>query len=65
LHKRIVDYFNDEKNILLINSLKEIGINIKYLGKEINTEDKLSDKKIVITGTLSKPRDEYKEKLEC
>ena len=62
--KSIVDYFSDEKNINTINSLKNLGINTKYLGKEINTESKVSGKTFVITGTLSKPRDEYKEVLE-
>ena len=62
--KSIVDYFSDEKNISTINSLKDLGVNTKYLGKEINTESKVSGKTFVITGTLSKPRDEYKEVLE-
>lgn len=62
--KSIVDYFSDEKNINTINALKELGINTKYLGKEINTDSKVSGKSFVITGTLSKPRDEYKEVLE-
>ena len=62
--KSIVDYFSDEKNINIINKLKELGVNTKYLGKAINTESKVSGKTFVITGTLSKPRDEYKETLE-
>ncbi len=62
--KSIVDYFSDEKNINTINALKELGINTKYLGKEINTDSNVSGKSFVITGTLSKPRDYYKEVLE-
>ena len=62
--KSIVDYFNDEKNINTINALKELGINTKYLGKEINMDSNVSGKTFVITGTLSKPRDYYKEILE-
>jgi DNA ligase (NAD+) len=62
--KSIVDFFSDEKNINIINSLKGLGINTKYLGKKINTDSKVSGKTFVITGTLSKPRDEYKEVLE-
>ena len=62
--KSIVDYFNDEKNISIINSLIDLGVNTKYLGKEINTESKVSGKTFVITGTLSKPRDVYKDELE-
>ena len=62
--KSIVDYFSDEKIINTINALKELGINTKYLGKEINTDSNVSGKTFVITGTLSKPRDYYKEVLE-
>ena len=62
--KSIVDYFNDEKNNSIINSLIDLGVNTKYLGKEINTESKVSGKTFVITGTLSKPRDVYKDELE-
>ena len=62
--KSIVDYFSDENNINTINALKELGINTKYLGKEINTDSNVSGKTFVITGTLSKPRDYYKEVLE-
>ncbi len=62
--KSIVDYFSDEKNITIINKLKDIGVNTNYLGKEVNTKSKVFGKTFVITGTLSKPRDEYKEVLE-
>ncbi|MBQ9024227.1 MAG: NAD-dependent DNA ligase LigA [Bacilli bacterium] len=61
----IVDYFNDENNINLINKLKELGLNMNYLGKEINTSNEnINGKTFVITGTLSLPRDEIKEKIE-
>ena len=63
--KSIVEYFSIEKNINLINRLKTLGLNMNYLGKEINTSnDNVSSKTFVITGTLSIPRDEVKEKLE-
>ena len=61
----IVDYFNDENNIKLINILKELGLNMKYLGTEIDTtNENINGKTFVITGTLSIPRDEIKEILE-
>ena len=61
----VVDYFKEEENINLIKSLKKIGLNMEYLGKEINTtNEKVYNKTFVITGTLSIPRDEVKEKLE-
>lgn len=63
--KSIIDYFNNEKNIDLINRLKELGINMRYTGMDIDTtNDNINGKTFVITGTLSVPRDEIKEKLE-
>ena len=63
--KSIVDYFKDEKNIELINNLKDLGLNMEYLGEKIDTSnEKINGKTFVITGTLSESRDLYKEKLE-
>ena len=61
----VVDYFKDENNLKEINKLRELGINFKYLGNKINIDnDNINGKTFVITGTLSKPRDYYKEILE-
>ena len=63
--KSIVDYFSDEKNINLINRLKDLNLNMRYLGEEVNTSNKnINGKTFVITGTLSRPRDEIKEEIE-
>ena len=61
----IINYFNDSKNISEINKLKELGINMKYLGS-LNSKqnDLITGKTFVITGTLSKDRNEIKELLE-
>lgn len=61
----IINYFNDSKNINEINKLKELGINMKYLGS-LNSKqnDLITGKTFVITGTLSKDRNEIKELLE-
>ncbi len=61
----IINYFNDPKNINEINKLKELGINMKYLGS-LNSKqnDLITGKTFVITGTLSKDRNEIKELLE-
>ncbi len=63
--KSVVDYFSDEDNLKEINKLRNLGINFKYFGTQIDTSnDKINNKTFVITGTLSKPRDYYKEILE-
>ena len=63
--KSIVDYFSNERNINLVNRLKEKNLNMRYLGKEIdNSNELVNGKTFVITGTLSVPREEIKEKLE-
>ena len=61
----IISYFSDEKNIKLINELKEYGVNIKYLEKEKNINELFKDKTFVLTGSLtSMTRDEGKELIE-
>ena len=63
--KSVIDYFAKEENITLINDLRSLGVNFKYLGEKINTSNSnINGKTFVITGTLSMPRDVYKEKLE-
>ena len=63
--KSVVDYFANEKNIKLIDRLKSQGLNMRYLGKEAdNSNELINGKTFVITGTLSVPREEIKEKLE-
>lgn len=61
----VINYFRDEKNIKEINRLKEFGVNMTYLGKqEITNNSNIFGKTFVITGTLSVPREEIKEKIE-
>ena len=63
--KSIVDYFNAEKNIDLINKLKEYQVNTNYIGKEKNINELFLDKTFVLTGTLTKlTRNEAKELIE-
>lgn len=50
--KSIRDYFDDEDNLSIINDLKEIGMNMKYLGQEIQSDEKFENKTFVLTGTL-------------
>ena len=61
LASNIYDYFQDEKNIELINNLKQIGINMEYKGEKTQNNPLISNKKFVITGTISfMSRDEIK-----
>ena len=61
----LYDYFRKEENIDLINKLKDLGLNMNYLGKEVIESDLFNGKTFVLTGTLSKySRDEAKEKIE-
>ena len=60
----IVDYFKDENNIKLINELKEYNLNMDYLGKEEINNPNITGKTFVITGTLSRSRDEIKNIIE-
>ena len=63
--KSIVNYFNNENNIKLINNLKELNVNMSYLGEKVDSSNEnIYGKTFVITGTLSDSRDVYKEKLE-
>lgn len=62
----IFEYFHNEANIEMINSLKEKGLNFSYLGKvTVNTNSPFYGKTCVLTGTLSKyGRKEATEILE-
>lgn len=61
----VTDYFSNQDNRDNIEELKNLGINMSYLGNEVdNSNEFVSGKTFVITGTLSKSRDYYKELLE-
>lgn len=65
LAKNVVSFFKDEKNKQLINNLKEIGINMEYKGEKVLNNPLISNKKFVITGTISfMTRDEIKALIE-
>lgn len=61
----VVEYFNNEDNIKMIEELKELGLNMEYLGTEVSEETVFTGKTFVLTGSLeSITRDEAKEKIE-
>ena len=53
LANNIYNYFQKDKNRNTIEELIELGVNVEYKGKNKKFSDKVSGKKIVITGTLS------------
>lgn len=61
--KSVVEYFATHQD--LINELKSLGVNMTYKGKIAGTNDLVTDKRFVITGTITGiGRKEIKEKLE-
>lgn len=65
ISKNIVDYFSDENNLKIIEELKELGLNMEYIGEELNIKEDFQDKSFVLTGTLTKlARDEAKTLIE-
>lgn len=65
LAHNIVNYFANPDNISLINILTDLGLNMNYLGEETKINDNFTNKKFVITGTISfMSRDEIKALVE-
>ena len=63
--KSLTEYFSDEHNKEIINKLKEIGINTKYLGEKIEIKEEFQGKTFVLTGSLEIfTREEAQEKIE-
>ncbi len=48
----IIDFFADESNIAVVESLMSAGVNSNYIGKD-KKESVFTNKKVVLTGTLS------------
>ena len=63
--KSIIDYFSNNHNKAIVDELKDLGINMKYLGKKVEENELFANKTFVLTGSLEiYTRDEAKEKIE-
>ena len=63
--KSIIEFFQDEKNISIIDKLKSFGVNMDYLGQKVIHDENFSGKTFVITGTMKNyKREELKEIVE-
>lgn len=64
----IVDYFKNSENMKLINTLKDLGVNMSYLSQvdesQINKNSPYYQKSFVITGSFDIARHEIKKILE-
>lgn len=65
LAHNIYTYFQNVDNQELINNLKELNLNMTYLGEEEKYHELISGKRFVVTGTISfMGRDEIEHVLE-
>ena len=63
--KSMIDFFQDEHHKAIIEELKELGINMKYLGEKIEAKEDFVGKTFVLTGALELfTREEAEEKIE-
>ena len=63
--KSVVDYFENSHNKAIIEELKELGLNMNYLGPKIKENINFAGKTFVLTGTLTiYTRDEASLKIE-
>ncbi len=64
--KSVIDYFNDEHNVAVINKLKKHQVNMTYLKESFAQETFFTNKIFVLTGSLNNfTRDEAKAKIEA
>ncbi len=65
LAENITTYFKDEDNLEEIKHLKELGLNMEYMGAVQKVHEEITNKKFVITGTIEKyTRDELKDIID-
>jgi len=63
--KSVITFFENTHNKAIIEELKDLGLNMNYLGQEVEEDSNFSGKTFVLTGSLQIfTRDEAKEKIE-
>ncbi len=63
--KSIISYFEDSHNKGIVEELKDLGLNMKYLGQKVEENETFTGKTFVLTGSLEIfTREEAKEKIE-
>ena len=61
----IINYFNDYNKFIEVKNLVDLGINTKYYASNLESDQRLVDKRFVITGSFDFiTRDEIKKFIE-
>ena len=65
LAQNICNFFDEPANRMIIRELQDLGVNTEYLGEKVIEHEIFSNKKFVLTGTLSFiKRDDLKKIIE-
>lgn len=63
--KSVIQYFTDSHNKAIVEELKDLGLNMNYLGQKVEENENFSGKTFVLTGSLTIfTREEAQEKIE-
>ncbi len=63
--KSVTEYFIDSHNRAIVEELKDLGLNMNYLGQKIEENESFAGKSFVLTGSLTIfTREEASEKIE-
>ena len=61
----VIDYFLNDHNKAIVEELKDLGLNMNYLGQEVEEKEEFAGKTFVLTGSLQiYTREEAQEKIE-
>ena len=63
--KSVISYFQTNHHKAIVSELKDLGINMNYLGQKTEEREEFTGKSFVLTGSLQiYTRDEAKEKRQ-